>query len=207
MKSFIVLLLFLGTAVYGCSSSDDTTQTQLLRTADLTEVENQDLLFIREEEKLARDVYLYAYDKYQHQVFYNISQSEQTHMDRVLTLLNTYGLEDPVILERGSFFNPVLQQLYVELTAKVDISLIEALNVGATIEDLDINDLETFEANTTQLDILNVYSNLKCGSRNHMRSFNYQLDINGIVYVPQYISLEEFNEIIATEHERCGRNW
>lgn len=209
MKLLIISLLsIVSTTMYSCSSNNEEAQELERQTnIELTPIETQDLVFLREEEKLARDVYLYAYDKYQHQVFYNISQSEQTHMDRVLTLLNTYGLQDPVINERGSFSNPVLQQLYVELTAKVDISLIEALNVGATIEDLDINDLETFEANTTKVDILKVYSNLKCGSRNHMRSFNYQLDINGIEYIAQYISQDEFNEIIDSEHERCGRNW
>ena len=194
--------------MYSCSSNNEDAQ-EFGRQAnvELTAIEKQDLLFLREEEKLARDVYLYAYDKYEHQIFYNISQSEQTHMDRVLDLLNTYGLEDPVINQRGSFSNQTLQQLYIDLTAQVDISLIEALKVGATIEDLDINDISTSKENTSQSDILQVYSNLECGSRNHMRSFTYQLEMNGINYIPQYISQEDFNAIIESDKERCGRNW
>ena len=209
MKLFSIALLFvMTTTMYSCSSNNEDAQELERQTnVELTAIEKQDLLFLREEEKLARDIYLYAYDKYEHQIFYNISQSEQTHMNRVLYLLNTYGLEDPVINERGSFSNQTLQQLYIDLTAQVDISLIEALKVGATIEDLDINDISTSKENTSQSDILQVYSNLECGSRNHMRSFTYQLEMNGINYIPQYISQEDFNAIIESDKERCGRNW
>jgi len=35
----------------------------------LTENETNDLKFVREEEKLARDVYMYAYIKYQNTIF------------------------------------------------------------------------------------------------------------------------------------------
>lgn len=209
MKLFIITLLsIMSTTMYSCSSNNDEIQESERQTNfELTAIETQDLVFLREEEKLARDVYLYAYDKYEHQIFYNISQSEQTHMNRVLDLLNTYGIEDPVINERGSFSNQTLQQLYIDLTAQVDISLTEALKVGATIEDLDINDIATSEANTSRSDILQVYSNLECGSRNHIRSFTYQLERNGITYIPQYISQEDFNAIIEYDKERCGRNW
>lgn len=209
MKLLIISLLsIVSTTMYSCSSNNEEAQELERQTyVELTAAEKQDLVFLREEEKLARDVYLYAYDKYEHQIFYNISQSEQTHMNRVLDLLNTYGLEDPVINERGSFSNQTLQQLYIDLTAQVDISLVEALKVGATIEDLDINDIVTSEASTLRSDILKVYSNLECGSRNHMRSFTYQLERNEITYIPQYISQEDFNAIIESDKERCGRNW
>lgn len=186
-----------------CSKSDDNTETIL----ELTNLEKQDLIFLREEEKLARDVYLYAFEKYQEQIFYNISQSEQQHMNSVLYLLNKYNLEDPAIEALGIFSNQDLQQLYTQLAAQVDISLIEALKVGATIEDLDIKDIAEFESNTQNIDILNVYSSLTCGSRNHLRGFVFELDLNGISYTPQFISVEEYNEIIDSEKERCGGGW
>ena len=46
----------------------------------LTDEEIEDLRFLREEEKLAHDVYLYAYEKHNIMIFQNISNSEQTHM-------------------------------------------------------------------------------------------------------------------------------
>ena len=203
MKSLVFILLLLNTSVYSCSSNDNVPQEQ---TSELSDTEKQDLLFLREEEKLARDVYLYAYEKYEQQIFYNISQSEQTHMDRVKYLLDTYGLEDPATEEQGIFSNQALQQLYNELTSQVDISLVEALKVGATIEDLDINDIDTFIANTQRSDILLVYNNLTCGSRNHIRSFTMQLERNGEDYTPQYLSQDDYNAIIESSKERCGRN-
>ena len=170
----------------------------------LTKEEIKDLNYLREEEKLARDVYLYAYEKYQMRIFSNISQSEQTHMNRVLDLLTEYGFSDPASSQQGVFTNPELQSLYNSLTAQVDISLVEALKVGATIEDLDIKDIDDFIANTTKPDLLNVYNNLVCGSKNHMRAFNRQLKNKEVIYEPQYISKEELNLILSGSNGGCG---
>lgn len=51
---------------------------------------------MREEEKLARDVYLELYETWDLPVFYNIAQSEQTHMGAVKTLIEKYNLKDPI---------------------------------------------------------------------------------------------------------------
>ena len=53
------------------------------------------MLFMREEEKLARDVYLTLYDAWRLAPFANISVSEQKHMNAMLLLLRKYGLPDP----------------------------------------------------------------------------------------------------------------
>ncbi len=172
---------------------------------ELTEEEKNDLLFLREEEKLARDVYLYAYDKYALQEFANISSSEQRHMDAVKVLLDKYGLEDPAKPNRGEFSDSTLQQLYDNLTALVDSSQIDALRVGATIEDLDINDIREMKERTGKSDILNVYNRLECGSRNHMRAYYSALEALGVIYVAQYISQDELDVIIGSTNERCGR--
>ena len=168
----------------------------------LTVAESRDLTFLREEEKLARDVYLALERQWGLSVFGNIASSEQTHMDTVLGLLNTYGLPDPVGGQpEGVFTNTTLQTLYAQLVAQGSQSAEDALRVGATIEDLDISDIEEMEANTVKQDILDVYANLTKGSRNHMRSFSGQLSALGITYVPQFISQEEYDEIIGTDTE------
>jgi len=189
------------TATISCS--DD--ETTVVQTEILTQQEIDDLKFSREEEKLARDVYLFSYDKYGEAIFTNIAKSEQQHMDMVLASLNTYNLEDPASTERGVFSNQTLQGLYNDLTTQSDLSLIEAYKVGALIEDLDINDLDLLESRTTRTDLLNVYDKLECGSRNHMRSYNNLLVSNGVNYVPQYISLEKFTEIVNSANEQCGK--
>jgi hypothetical protein len=172
----------------------------------LSQTEIKDLNFLREEEKLARDVYLYSYDKYQLMIFDNISQSEQRHMNSVLNLLNKYGIPDSASTEKGVFNNPDLQKLYNSLTKQADISSVEALKAGATIEDLDINDIDDFTANTTKPDLLNVYENLNCGSKNHIRAFTRWLENNEVTYAPQYISVEEYTIILSSSNGGCGNN-
>lgn len=149
----------------------------------LTQKEKEDLLFLREEEKLARDVYLFSLSKYDEIIFKNISKSEQRHMDAVLALLSTYNIQDPVAgLDKGKFSNKDLQNLYDSLTARAAISKLEALKAGAFIEDLDLKDIKYFTANTTKPDLLGVYDRLACGSRNHMRAFNSWIKDEGGSY-------------------------
>ena len=164
-----VMLLSLG------SCSED--KTTIINSSSLSIEEENDLMFSREEEKLARDVYLFSYEKYGNVIFNNIAKSEQQHMDQVLMLLNNYQIKDPASSQIGVFTDQDLQKLYNELTAKSNISIIDALEVGAIIEDLDINDLKILASRTDKLDLLSVYDNLQCGSRNHLRSYINQLDI------------------------------
>lgn len=169
---------------------------------------NQDkatLRFMREEEKLAHDVYAYFHSKYGVNIFGNIAASEQTHMDAVLSVMVKYGVEDSASNQAGVFNNATLQQLYVELIAKGEASLSEALIAGATIEDVDIKDLNEGLAATSNADIKTLYEKLKCGSRNHLRAFTSQLAFQQKTYSPQFISTELYNEIINGNHEPCGR--
>jgi len=126
-------------------------------------------------------------------------------MNQILSLLNYYGIEDPASSEIGIFSNEELQKLYNDLISQSNESSLEALKVGALIEDLDINDLNDLESRTTKTDILNVYDKLECGSRNHMRNFIGQLQLQNVSYVPQYISIEDFDAIIASPNEKCGQ--
>jgi hypothetical protein len=127
-------------------------------------------------------------------------------MNSVLSLLNKYGIPDPSSVQMGIFVNQDLQVLYNNLISQSNISLIEALKVGATIEDLDINDIDDFIINTSKSDLLTVYNNLTCGSKNHIRSFTTELSNNEVSYEPQFISLEEYNSIINTPSGGCGNN-
>lgn len=170
---------------------------------DVDAAEEVDLLHMREEEKLARDVYVAMDDLWGLRVFRNISGSEQTHMDAVLNLLDRYSIPDPVGDNGpGVFEDATLQQLYHDLTAQGNTSLNDALWVGATIEDLDIKDLQDALERTDNEDIATVYQNLMKGSRNHLRSFVALLSGNGISYEPQFISQADFEAIVSTPRER-----
>ncbi len=168
----------------------------------LSAKEKEGILYMREEEKLARDTYLYFYDKYKLPIFKNIAKSEQTHMDAVKALIDKYGLQDPAKNEVGEFTNPKLQALYDNLTAEGSKSLIAALEVGATIEEVDIEDLKKYIAETDNEDIKFVYENLMKGSRNHLRSFVSTLEAYNVTYVPKFLNQSEYNAIISTDIER-----
>jgi hypothetical protein len=133
------------------------------------------LTYMREEEKLARDVYLELSKMWGSRIFTNIAASEQTHMDAIKKLLDKYGIEDPALAEPGKFANPDLQDLYEILMERGSLSLLEALKVGVDIELTDIDDLKEGIAASTHNDIKTVYGNLLEGSLRHLASFNSQL--------------------------------
>jgi len=107
----------------------------------LSVAEESSLTFMREEEKLARDVYMVLYEQWGLKVFNNISQSEQSHIDSVATIMAIYDVADTASSEDGVFTNTDLQDLYLQLVSDGEASLIAALEVGALIEEVDINDL------------------------------------------------------------------
>jgi hypothetical protein len=165
--------------------------------SDLNPEEEAALLFMREEEKLARDVYNALFTTWGQPTFSNIAASEGAHMDEVKLLLDRYNLVDPA-LKPGVFTDPNLQGLYDQLVAQGSISLADALKVGAAIEEIDILDLEARLAQTDNPDIQQVFNNLKMGSYNHLNSFvNVLAAQTGETYRPQYLSAEAYTAIVS----------
>ena len=174
---------------------------------ELSIEEETGLLRMREEEKLARDVYAALYDKWRTPIFSNIAEAEQRHMNALKLLIDKYNLVDPVVdPAAGVFINPEFQGLYAALTDKGGLSLIDALTVGAAIEDMDIKDLQDLTAQSDNADISLVYANLLKGSRNHLRAFTYRLSLLGVTYEAQYITSEAFEDIITSPMETGGMN-
>ena len=187
----------------------------------LDDGEVADLVFLREEEKMARDVYLEFAEKWQLPIFTNIARAEQTHMDRVFNVIELYGIEDPIVDDTvGVFTDPSLDALFTEFVANGEISLIDALLAGAEIEDMDIADLYDMLENTNNDHIKLVAHNLAKGSRNHLRAFVRALTAQGATYVPQYLDPATFDAILAADMERrtvynadgepvptCGGGW
>jgi hypothetical protein len=192
--SYFFLVILMGS---GKISSDN----QVILTND----EVTDLTFLLEEEKLARDVYLYAFEKHNIKIFESIADSEQIHMNKILTLLEKYGIKKTIKSNNGEFSNPKIQGLYNTLTKQSEQSIIEALTVGVTIEDLDIYDIESFKKRTDNSLILDVYSQLTCGSKNHLRAFYKQLVKKKSIYEAQYISKKLFKSIVKNSNKSCGK--
>jgi hypothetical protein len=177
----------------------------------LTEDEADDLKYMREEEKLAHDIYVMMAEKWGLIVFKNIAKSEEKHMAAVKHLLDKYNLTVPVPDEGYDFFNVELQADYDDFMIRGVISPDAALHVGAEIEEIDIIDL--LEAiNRTQsghTDIIDTYESLMCGSSNHLRAFVRNIDLQGDPYEPVYLVGEEleviFDAIMESSMDRdCG---
>ncbi len=170
---------------------------------ELSETELDALYYMIEEEKLARDVYVKLFNVWGSRVFQKISQSEQRHMDAIGALFNRYEIENPATgQETGYFENSELQNLYDVLVESGSTTLIDALHVGATIEDLDIFDLQERIATADNEDLILVFENLMKGSRNHLRAFVSLLEGQGVEYQAQYLTQEEVNAIVASDRER-----
>jgi hypothetical protein len=139
--------------------------------------EEEGLLYMWEEEKLARDVYSVMYEKWGKRIFGNIKLSEQTHMDAVKNLMKGYGLQVTVPEETGGVFTiDEIQGLYDDLVKEGLHSVKAALDVGVIIENTDIADLKDYMEGTEKLDIIRVYSNLLQGSLTHLEAFENQLN-------------------------------
>jgi hypothetical protein len=168
--------------------------------SELTEDEIDGLLWMREEEKLAHDVYVTLFGMWGLRPFSTIAQSEQTHTDAVVALLDRYGLEDPADANTvGVFTDPTIQGLYDDLVAQGSESAEAALTVGVMIEELDIVDLQ--QRATYTEDIALVYANLEKGSRNHLRAFMRNLDRYDVEYEPQFMPADEFDAIAGSANE------
>ena len=170
---------------------------------DVDEGTVADMVFLREEEKMARDVYVTLGQQWTLAIFANIQESEQRHMDAVLQLLQAAGVADPAAGKGvGEFTNPELASLYATLVAQGSASQLGALVVGATIEDYDLADLARCSAVATDPTVLAVYANLAKGSRNHLRSFVSQIGTAGGTYVPQFIDAATYQAIVSSPMER-----
>lgn len=171
----------------------------------LSVAEREALAFMREEEKLAHDVYIHLDGLWRGytRAFDNIANSETSHTESVRQLLLRYSLPDPTAtLAAGVFQNTTLQNLYTQLLAAGAVSLVEGLKVGAAIEEIDMIDLNKALLETDNQDITLVYQNLLKGSRNHLRSFVSNLTKQGVTYVPQYMTVADFQAIVTTPMER-----
>lgn len=176
----VILTVLAGITIANLTGQQQRASRPLPAAIQLTEAEEQHILYMREEEKLARDVYLTLYELWGAEIFANISESEQRHMDAIKRLITRYGLVDPVGDDAvGMFTNPNFVVLYDELVVDGSVSLEEALKVGVRIEELDIADLELALQETSMRAVRRVFQNLLNGSYNHLDAFQRNIEAGG----------------------------
>ena len=172
----------------------------------LSSAETADILYTREEEKVARDSYLTLGGLWGLEVFANIATAEQSHMDAMLKLIERYALQDPVGSHPvGVFTDPHLQALYDALMASGQVDSLSALQVGGLIEETDLIDITAAVGRSEHEDITKTYETLMCGSRNHLRGFAQAITADtGHPYQAQVLSQDVVDQILASPMEKCG---
>ncbi|MBW2510199.1 MAG: DUF2202 domain-containing protein [Deltaproteobacteria bacterium] len=196
---FVILAIALALSMSACSDGGGSQSQDPLSPEEIA-----DLQYMREEEKLARDVYLVLYAEWGSQVFSNIASSEQTHTDAVANTIERVGIEDPVVDDTiGVFVDPRLAELYEDMVSEGSRSLIAALRVGATIEEVDMVDIQAAIDRAETPAIIELYESLLCGSRNHLRAFTDELESAGEPYDAQFLDPAEVEAIISSPREQC----
>jgi hypothetical protein len=197
MKKLIISLPFIALLIAGFTN----------KAVNIDPKEKDAILYMREEEKLARDVYDSLYVKWDVNPFGNIRLSEQVHMDKMKTLITNNNLKDPVEKTNdvhGVFINTTMQKYYDELVVLGSRSLTDALKAGAKIEELDIADLDARIKQAKAKDVITAFEFLRMGSENHLRAFVRRLKMQGITYEPVILDKKTFDVIIASENKRGG---
>ena len=167
--------------------------------------EETHLIFMREEEKLARDVYLTFASMYPNTTtFQNIAEtSEQTHTDTMRDKLAQFNVEDPnpdtnnlpasLGVFTGETFGAYFTDKFNLLTNWGATSELDALYAGAFIEELDMHDIIQCPTVIVEMDngigenecglvytdnnaIQNSYNSLVDGSESHLRAYVGQIE-------------------------------
>lgn len=139
---------------------------------NVSDAEVSSLLFMIEEEKMARDIYDSLFEQTGLIQFDRISDSEQNHYDTLLATADKLGIDTSMIsTEAGVFTNVEVQNLYDQLIAQGSVSVGAAIDVGIAIETTDIADLYS-AIESSEISLLGgVYENLLDASYNHLNAF------------------------------------
>jgi hypothetical protein len=158
------------------------------------------LALMREQQKLARDVYDSLHHKWSLHIFEEIGGAEDAHLESVQPLLEQFAVEDPLAKTAdrpGRFVHRPLQRLYDSLLVSGSASLEGALRAGAFMEERDIVDLQRAIQATGSEDLKAVYKYLLMGSERHLLLCARYLKRVGVIYQPVLLSAHEYERLIG----------
>jgi hypothetical protein len=146
---------------------------------------------------MAGDIYLKLGEKWNIRPFINIPRAEARHQEMLRELARRAATEQDGALIAGQYHTAAVQVRYDSLLARGQTSLLEALRVGALVEEQDIADLRALAATTDNPDLKSVIAALERGSRHHLRAFVQNLRSRRAEYTPQALPAEAVAEIIS----------
>lgn len=162
------------------------------------------LQFQVDEERMAGEIYRSFGEQWKLRPFQNIPRAEARHQAALTQLAQRAGVTIAPTTAVGRYATPEIQARYEALIARGRDSEVEALKVGALIEEQDIADLRVLVATTDNADLRAVAAALEAGSRHHLRAFVRNLKARGVAYESQVLPAEEVVEII--QGGRLGRD-
>ena len=157
-------------------------------TTALSSAEVATLIYLREEGKLARDIFVSMYRNWGSETFSNSAFSKQIHMDAMKEMLDAYKLPDPIQSHAGVFINPDLKARYDQLLTSGLRSYIDSLYVGATIEENNSLTIRGAIKESTHTDLTKSYRALLDESKKNLDVYIKLLASKGVGYTPRFVS-------------------
>lgn len=163
----------------------------------LLATEREGLLWMREDERLARDVYVALARRWGTGPFAAMAGAKETHIEAVRLLIDRYGVGDPEpATMAGRYADPAIGLLHQELVTTGSASFVDGLKVGARIEERTIVDL--LARASAHPDFAMVYAELERASRNHLRALVHQIERDGAHYAPTRLAQSVYDRIIGS---------
>jgi len=154
-----------------CGTTDGTT------TATLSEAELNDLIYLVKLEKMAYEVYTTLGQTYSTMpILGNISEAEYRHWKVLQNLFVKYSETDPtkdgeVDLGIGLYNDDDMSDAYDEAITYGGVSLLQAMETGAIIEQLELDSLNNALGRTVLPDLTTIYNNFINADGAHLTAF------------------------------------
>jgi hypothetical protein len=173
-------------------------------TADLTADEIEFIFAVREDEKIARDLYISFFGKFGLKPFENIGKAEDNHIKATEKLFDYYEIDYPALSGNGKFENAIRQKLFDSLLLKVNTEL-DAFKVMAVLEESNIVEYGAVIKTVVNPNIKMVIENLAKASANHFKAAIRQITALGGTYTPEFLTQEQYRAVIAIGFEKGKR--
>lgn len=173
-------------------------------TADLTTDEIEFIYAVREDEKIARDLYFSFFRNFGLKTFENIGKAEDNHIKATEKLFDYYEIDYPALSANGKFEDASRQKLFDSLLLKGTPEL-EAFKVMALLEESNIVEYGEVLKSIVNPNIKLVIENLAKASANHFKAAIRQITALGGTYAPALMTQEQYRALIAIGFEKGKR--
>src|SRR6476620_4362177 len=165
----------------------------------LSPAETKALINLHDNQKLSLFVYDSLYAIWGINPFGNIRSAESQHVNFLDDVADNYALEletNEPGNSAATFTTPQAETIYQESISKGSLSVVDALKMGARLEEMSLQVLHNAKAVTIKSDLLHTFDILAMGSKNNLQAFNRRLKMYGITYEPGFLEQKDFRNII-----------